>query len=752
MSLLLRMAVALLFAAAQFASAATPANYAGRQVSEVLRSLSRSELQFVFSSQLLPDSLRVQQEPERGDSLATARAILTPHGLTLDKLQTGLYAVVALPVATASPVPTERAVEALREVIVAASRYRIGEVGSSLFALDRADFDSQPGIGSDPVRELGRLPGITNDSISAQSNVRGGETGEVLMLLDGYPLRRAFHLSGYQSLFSVLDAGIVRGADVFTGGYPARYGNRMAGVFDFHTIDGFALPQRSLGIDFFNASGRTAGQWRSLDYVASARVGTLSPLLHAFAPSAGDPRYTDAYLKMSHGSADALRLTGNVLWSRDELRLADRNRGEQAEFEDRLRYLWLRADRNFTPALAGSVWFGQSAIQSFREGTVASASIASGSVQDRRTSTIWDLRAFVQWQWREHHILEAGGEFTQEQARYTYASSARFAPAVQQLFGIAAGFDRAADLTPHRRRSSLFVAHRWQLTPALTSEFGVRGQAIVSTGLEADWVVEPRFGLRWQMTPRTRLNIGWGRFHQADEVHELKIEDGLDNFPEAQRSDHLIAGIEHELGTAFSLRAELFSKRQTDPRARYENLINRRTLLPEIAPDRVQILPNDAALEGIELSGQYRGGGWRSWMSLSFSRAEDATDGVHIPRSWDETWSFNGGARWERGAWVLGGSLAAHRGFPTSVVVNSSGPQLTARNSERLGNFLELNLRAQYTQPVSLGSLHYSFELLNATYQFNQCCIELQFGPQGLYGRRLRGLPLFPSLGVRWEW
>jgi hypothetical protein len=81
-------------------------------------------------------------------------------------------------------------------------------------------------------------------------------------------------------------------------------------------------------------------------------------------------------------------------------------------------------------------------------------------------------------------------------------------------------------------------------------------------------------------------------------------------------------------------------------------------------------------------------------------------------------------------------------------------PQLAlqARNASHLPNYVQLDLRFQYTQPLGLGGIAYSFELLNATNQLNQCCTELQLGPQGLQTRSLRGLPLFPSLGIRWGW
>ncbi|MEP7311268.1 MAG: TonB-dependent receptor plug domain-containing protein [Pseudomonadota bacterium] len=733
-------------------------------VSDALRALSGTDLQFVFSSRLVPETLRVLDEPgvAGSDRLAIAIRILKPHGLTLTQMQVGLYAVVERVDTTTVAPPTAAmsagsiaSAEPVREVVVSASHYRIGDDANLRISLTHADLTDQPGIGDDPFRALARVPGVVQDGVSAQPNVRGGETGEVLMLLDGYPLRSVFHLPGYQSPFSVLDSGLISTAEVYTGGYPARFGNRMAGVFDFHSLRTTDEPHHSLGVDFFNASARSTGRWESADvgYVASARVGTLSPILAALSSSVGDPRYEDAYLRLETGDAESLRVTANLLWAHDELSIEDGDSGEQAQIDDQLRYLWLRADRNLTTNLIATAWFGQSLIQSVRDGNVRSPGIATGDVSDRRTSTIWDLRGLLQWQLGEREALDAGIELTQEDAVYRYGASAQFSAEIQRLFAIAPDTVRTADFSPRRRRSSFFVSYRSHFGQSVTTELGVRAQGIVSSGLEADWFTEPRFSVNWAIAERTHLSVSWGVFHQADEVHELKVEDGLGNFPPPQRSDHLIAGIQHAFSDELSVRAEVFRKRQNDPRAHYENLLNRRTILPEIAPDRVRVSPEYGELDGAEVSGGYRLAHWNFWASASIAAAFDETANVQTPRSWDQSWSVASGLRWERGPWLTSATLTAHSGLPIAELIDSgSGLKVSGRNSSRLPTFLQLDFRVRFEQRLALGSLQYSLEILNATNQTNDCCTEILIGNQGPFGRPLRGLPFFPSLGVRWNW
>ncbi|MEM9919320.1 MAG: TonB-dependent receptor [Bacteroidota bacterium] len=65
--------------------------------------------------------------------------------------------------------------------------------------------------------------------------VRGGESGQNLMLLDGVPIYNANHLLG---MFSIYNFGAVKSAKLLKGHFPARYGGRISSIFDVRTKDG----------------------------------------------------------------------------------------------------------------------------------------------------------------------------------------------------------------------------------------------------------------------------------------------------------------------------------------------------------------------------------------------------------------------------------------------------------------------------------------------------------------------------------
>ena len=84
-------------------------------------------------------------------------------------------------------------------------------------------------------RVTARLPGAAAGDLSAKSNLRGGEVDETLVRFDGLRLFNPFHFKDFQTIFSTIDPAIVRGIEVYTGAFPASYGDRMSGVTSSNT-------------------------------------------------------------------------------------------------------------------------------------------------------------------------------------------------------------------------------------------------------------------------------------------------------------------------------------------------------------------------------------------------------------------------------------------------------------------------------------------------------------------------------------
>ena len=87
-------------------------------------------------------------------------------------------------------------------------------------------------IDNDIMRASQIFPGVVSNDFSARFSVRGGEKDEILVRLDGMELYEPFHLQDYGGALSVIDLGLLDRADLLMGGFPAKYGGKMSGVFD----------------------------------------------------------------------------------------------------------------------------------------------------------------------------------------------------------------------------------------------------------------------------------------------------------------------------------------------------------------------------------------------------------------------------------------------------------------------------------------------------------------------------------------
>lgn len=126
----------------------------------------------------------------------------------------------------------------------------LGAVRTEARPVERDAFETRPSVGTvqitaraaeavpkfgepDIMRIVQLLPGVeARNDFSTGLNVRGGESDQNLILLDGYPIYNPFHLGG---LFSTFMDATVRDITLMTGGFPARYGGRLSAVLDVHS-------------------------------------------------------------------------------------------------------------------------------------------------------------------------------------------------------------------------------------------------------------------------------------------------------------------------------------------------------------------------------------------------------------------------------------------------------------------------------------------------------------------------------------
>jgi hypothetical protein len=96
------------------------------------------------------------------------------------------------------------------------------------------------GIMPDVLRSVQMLPGVSSDNeLSAKFNVHGGDANENLVLIDGTQVYDPYHIKEVSNVsIGIFNVDMIEKMDLMTGGFSARYGDRMSSVVDIEYREG----------------------------------------------------------------------------------------------------------------------------------------------------------------------------------------------------------------------------------------------------------------------------------------------------------------------------------------------------------------------------------------------------------------------------------------------------------------------------------------------------------------------------------
>lgn len=740
--------------------------YTGRALDEVLRELAAQGLHLIYSSETVPASLSVQREPTGTTPRAILDEILAEHGLRARRAGADSYAIVRAKPAVAprgTEPPGAAPAVPLEEIVIAASRYSLSDDTADVHTFyTQEQIEALPRLADDSLKAVHRLPGAASNGLSGLANMRGGEAGETLVVLDGLPLYEPFHLRLLLSPTSVLDPRILSSLDVHAGGFTAQFGDRMSAVIDATSIRPSADAYYELGASLFHlsalASQRFAagrGQW-----LAAVRRSNLDEVADLVDSEIGEPGYGDAFGRIDYEFSDRTRARLHVLLASDHAEVQNTDGTELSDADYRNSYVWATLEHQFSPALEARAIVSYTDIASTRDGEVTEPGRRTGVVDDERHYDVLGLKLDSSWR-TERWLHQFGVEYRSLSADYDYTSVVRFEAGYPWTDSPAQQIIRSEEPQPSGEHVAAYLSSRVMLTRRLAAELGLRWDE-QTYGADADDQWGPRLNLAWQAGDATRLRASWGRYQQFQGINELQVEDGITEFLPSQRADHWILGVERDLRAGFGLRVEAYRKDYDRLKPRYESLFDPLSLVPELRWDRVRIAPDSARADGLEMLLTRRSAAaWNGWLSYTWSRVTDNEDGVETRRSWDQAHSLGAGLTWDSGPWNATLAASYHTGWPTTPVdiLAAGTPQATIvvgrRNSSRYEDYASIDLRLSRAFELRRGDLDVFAEVTNALNRRNACCIDYSYdypGGQLALEREYRHwLPLVPSVGVLWK-
>jgi outer membrane receptor protein involved in Fe transport len=703
-------------------------------LADLLRSLAASGYDILYSSDLVSPDLQVPETLQATDPLSRAREALATHHLTLRSDGQKRYVVTrsAQPTAPAASVPTPvPAEEHLDEVAVFASRYVLEDQANNVqTSFGHDDLEQVPGAQGDVMRAVRTIPGLANN-LSSRPYVRGAFLEDVLVRFDGIPMVDPFHFKNFQNLVSAFDPATVERMDVYTGGFPVKYGTRTAAVFDIAPREVESGYEHRIGANLLSYDLSTVGRFDSwpLEWLATARHSTQKIVLQPTAGDIGEPSYSDSLGRLRWQINSETALIAGWMLLDDEVSSSSDPSTVQAVAHDRDVYGWLAAEW----APSGSLHSRSSLAVGNSERTLVGSldlpGAATGSLDESREIATVDLRTDWTYDQSGSLLWEWGAETTFETA------DLRFSRRESLDAALAASLERPADATltdaesPRSTVVGLFasVRRRWRQVEA---EIGVRADHQDYQHLGSHSQLGPRLNVRFDPTSRWHLYGSWGHFTQAQRVDEWRAEDNQTTPDPATRVLELTLGVAHDVSLATHWRLETYYNRWLSVHPYLDNELNRLSLVPELGLDRVLIAPLGGHSVGLEASVRHSfGPDWVASASYILSRSVDELSNQDVLRSWDQKHAFNADLTWKHGLTSATLVVGLHSGWPRTPValVPAVGTapaylEIGERNSSRWDDYFSADIRVARTVPLRSGDLLLWADATNVTNRDNQCC------------------------------
>ena len=168
-----------------------------------------------------------------------------PHGNYVLRCTYVGYKTAEVPVSAANNIRLTINLDAvdilLQDVTVYA--YQGGEeepATESVLSLQSEQIKTSTSVIPDVLRSVQLLPGVSaNNEFSAKFNVRGGNQDENLILVNGTQVYDPYHVKEVPNAsISIMQMDLIKNMDLMTGGFPARYGDKMSSVADIEYREG----------------------------------------------------------------------------------------------------------------------------------------------------------------------------------------------------------------------------------------------------------------------------------------------------------------------------------------------------------------------------------------------------------------------------------------------------------------------------------------------------------------------------------
>lgn len=678
-------------------------------------------------------------------------------------------------------------------------------------AISTAQVEAMPSIGeADVFRTLQMLPSVAGaGNGTASLSVRGGQSDQNLVLLDGMTV---YHVDHFFGLFSAFNTDALKDIQLYAGGFPARYGGRVSSVID---LTGKAGDEHQ-----FHASGGAS--------LLSARGVVEVPLGRGSLLISGRRSYTDVIQSGLYNRLfDFAKSQGSTTQGGGpQLRGGPGGRFQQQTVDPTFYFYDFNSKLTYRPSSKDvatvSVYRGLDNLdQSQAQLSLGGIGFGGpgGAATTTTSTTLNDItisgnqgvsgRWFRQWSSRLSSDLlvasshynsngdrTASGGLPNGRARFNFGFTetnsvndvtATFANVldlsawsrvefgawstrnhVTYEFAVGGADSTQRNRNTTRNGSSVlnaaYAQHTWTPISAIDITTGVRANHYDVT---AQTFVEPRVNAGWQLTPQLRVKGAWGRYHQF--VNRVENEDVLqgsrdfwllaDSTLKPQASTHSIVGFLYDIPDwAFNVEAY-------DKTLENASLFSRRYRRAFGVNTGSFFYTGDGRARGLEFLLEKKHGDITGWASYTLAKTTttfaEVDQGETFPTAQDQRHEAKTFLTWQIGQWDVSGTGIYGSGLPYTAPTGQYQIKLLDgttqdyinvgnKNAERLPSYQRVDFSAsRIFQPDGAFDYKVGLSLYNVMNRRNVSYRKFDLSTSPITVSDIAQLGFTPSLDVK---
>lgn len=573
----------------------------------------------------------------------------------------------------------------------------------SLLDVEPSSVRILPGAVTDVFRTLQTLPGVLSpNDFSSQLIVRGSGPDQNLIIMDDVEIFNPYRLYGVISMFN---PETVTDINLITGGFPAKYGDRLSAVLDISNRQGNLSKSLTGNLNASIVSANLVLEGKNPfsipgSWLLTSRRTYYDLIIEPFVKSAGlveenvtFPNFFDIQTKLVFGPFNGHKFFLNGILSRDAVNVVT---GEERVTPDSVAVVndtnnnlvslaWHYAPNNrFLNKLVLS-WYtndgasdldseildpslNREAFENASSDTLSAYLLNFGVTSDFgfEKYAVDDKMTIM---WHKSNVLEAGIGMDFMKTKLTFDFN--IDPSLQEVLVsnpiIRTAFIDLNDTKKYNRYRAYFqnrfmLSEKFSVTPGIRYDF----YNIINKGS-----IAPRLSAAYKLDDLTTLKTNWGIYYQSIGYEKLRdrqiLFDLSDQYTLSLRSEkavHYVLGLERWITSEWMARVETYYKDfdnliepkrvggvsyytepipGTDPR----NITGWTRPVPVYGDSLTTIPVNSSYGEafGFEFFLEKRNIAGNSnidgWFSYSYSKAKRYESGIEIPFQFDQRHTLN---------------------------------------------------------------------------------------------------------------